>query len=55
MQKEKTEQPVFNVPPDGSLGLLALGYRGLVAWRKRREEVREKVKEKKEPDGKENS
>lgn len=24
---------VYQVPPKGSLGLLALGYRGLEAWR----------------------
>ncbi len=25
---------IINVNKDGSLGLLALGYRGLIAWRK---------------------
>lgn len=24
----------FEVPKEGSLGLLALGYRGIIAWRK---------------------
>ena len=24
----------IEVPPEGSLGILALGYRGLIAWRK---------------------
>ena len=28
-QKKKTEE----VPVDGSLGLLAVGYRGIMAWR----------------------
>jgi len=28
----------YNVPPEGSLGLLALGYRGVMAWRERRRE-----------------
>jgi hypothetical protein len=27
---------VIAVPPQGSLGLLALGYRGIVAWREAR-------------------
>jgi hypothetical protein len=29
-------QPL-NIPIDGALGLLALGYQGLVAWRRKRE------------------
>jgi len=29
----------YTVPPEGSLGLLALGYQGLVAWRKARAEA----------------
>jgi hypothetical protein len=29
----------YAVPPEGSLALLALGYRGLMAWRARRAEV----------------
>lgn len=28
----------FSIPKLGSLGLLALGYKGLVAWRKVRQE-----------------
>jgi len=28
------ENKTFKVPAEGSLGLLALGHRGLVAWRK---------------------
>jgi len=35
----------YIVPPEGSLGLLALGYQGLVAWRKAQEEARVKAKE----------
>ena len=27
----------YEIPLEGSLGLLALGYRGLVAWREKRE------------------
>ena len=30
----------FEIPVQGSLGLLALGYRGLVAWRAKRDAVR---------------
>ena len=30
---------VAKVPPHGSLGLLAIGYRGLLAWRKARQEA----------------
>jgi CO/xanthine dehydrogenase Mo-binding subunit len=30
---------VYEIPVEGSLGLLALGYRGLVAWREKRAEV----------------
>jgi hypothetical protein len=28
----------FDIPKDGSLGLLALGYRGLMAWREARKQ-----------------
>ncbi len=37
--KTKTGE-LFNVPVEGSLGLLALGYVGLIAWRKKRKEVK---------------
>lgn len=30
------EGGAYEIPPEGSLGLLALGYRGLTAWRERR-------------------
>ncbi|HYG50730.1 MAG TPA: hypothetical protein VD905_07490 [Flavobacteriales bacterium] len=33
------------VTPDGSLGLLALGYRGLIAWREAKKEWAEKMKQ----------
>ncbi|CAN5325699.1 hypothetical protein BH09BAC5_BH09BAC5_00700 [soil metagenome] len=33
----------YAVPPEGSLGLLALGYRGLVAWRNKREEAKKRI------------
>jgi hypothetical protein len=55
---EKPETKDFIIPAEGSLGLLALGYRGLVIWRKRRQEVRElqaKMTPKKEDDGKKDS
>lgn len=29
----------FEVPVDGSLGLLALGYRGIIAWRDARKKA----------------
>ncbi len=39
--KTASGQP-FTIPSDGSLGLLALGYTGLMAWRQaRREAVRQ--------------
>jgi hypothetical protein len=42
MQEPKNTPPAgFVVPPEGSLGLLALGYRGLKIWRARRKEARE--------------
>ncbi|MEM8557190.1 MAG: hypothetical protein AAGG50_05135 [Bacteroidota bacterium] len=32
--KKPTSQPIpYQIPPEGSLGLLALGYRGIEAWR----------------------
>ena len=35
----KEEKKEFEIPVEGSLGLLALGYRGVVAWRKVRNEA----------------
>ena len=31
----------FDIPEEGSLGLLALGYVGLMAWRQKRHEVKQ--------------
>jgi hypothetical protein len=32
----------YQIPPQGSLGLLAIGYKGLLAWRKTRKAHPEK-------------
>ena len=40
----KDGQP-FQVPKEGSLGLLALGYKGLVAWRQVRRQYQKAKKE----------
>ncbi len=37
-------QPHLPIPEGGSLGLLALGYKGLIAWRKSRGEAYENLK-----------
>ncbi len=34
----------INVPPEGALGLLALGYKGLIAWRQARFQYMQKLK-----------
>lgn len=34
----------FEIPPDGSLGLLALGHVGIKAWRTKREETKKSTK-----------
>lgn len=39
-------QPI-EIPEEGALGLLALGYRGLLAWREKRYLVRQQKKEEK--------
>ena len=41
MSKKENEAKPYVVPPDGSLGLLAMGYRGFVAW----QEAKKKFKE----------
>lgn len=41
-QNNMKEEKAFEVPEQGSLGLLALGYVGLVAWRNKRKEVKQK-------------
>jgi len=52
MDKQDTakKQPIqykkgdkYIVPPEGSLGLLALGHQGLAAWRKARAEAKETI------------
>lgn len=47
----------FQIPVEGSLGLLALGYKGLVAWRQVRRQYQKvatakqgQIKENKQPD-----
>lgn len=39
-----TDGQPFKVPVEGSLGLLALGYKGLIAWRQVRRQY-QKVRE----------
>lgn len=39
------EGELFKVPPEGSLGLLALGYKGLIAWRQARRQFQKAKKE----------
>ncbi len=34
----------FEIPEEGSLGLLAIGYKGLIAWRKKKIQVRKNEK-----------
>lgn len=36
--KNINEQPLYNITKEGSLGLLALGDVGLLAWRKVKQE-----------------
>lgn len=38
----------FIVPPQGSLGLLALGYVGLIAWRKARRNYNDMLRARKQ-------
>lgn len=39
-REKKPDSPIkVAVPPFGNLGLLAYGYKGLLAWRKAREEA----------------
>ena len=37
------EETIYTVPPEGSLGLLALGHIGLIAWRNARKEHEEQT------------
>lgn len=43
-----TDGQPFKVPVEGSLGLLALGYKGLIAWRQVRRQY-QKVREANKP------
>ena len=36
---KKIDDSNFEVPVDGSLGLLAIGYRGVMAWREARQKA----------------
>ena len=44
----KEKKIVVNIPVQGSLGLLALGHRGVIAWRKVRDEAKAKSEGKKD-------
>ena len=46
----KTEKKEFEIPVSGNLGLLALGYTGLVAWRRKKSEVRKQNRKEKQQD-----
>lgn len=46
----KEENKELKIPVDGSLGLLALGYRGVVAWRKVRDEAWHKERKSRDKD-----
>jgi hypothetical protein len=49
LKEKNKEYPTYEIPVDGSLGLLALGAVGLEAWRKvRREAIRKEIKKSKE-------
>lgn len=45
----------FRVPPEGSLGLLALGYKGLIAWRQVRMQYTRLLKEQQEKNAEQNT
>jgi hypothetical protein len=38
----------YEIPPEGSLGLLAIGYKGLIAWREKRKSFKKTKKVKQE-------
>lgn len=44
----------FKIPVEGSLGLLALGYKGVVAWRQVRRQY-QKMKESQQPQNNSNT
>jgi uncharacterized membrane protein YebE (DUF533 family) len=41
-ENKKGEVPKFEIPIEGSLGLLALGAVGYIAWKKKKEELKPK-------------
>lgn len=43
--KDKEGNPI-EVPVEGSIGLLALGYKGLMAWRMKRKEIGDSLNKK---------
>ncbi len=43
-----SEPMKMKIPVSGNLGLLALGHKGVIAWRKVRDEAEKKSGEKKE-------
>lgn len=47
-----SEGAAYDVPVEGSLGLLAYGYKGLMAWRQKRALGHEKEEEKSIPSSK---
>lgn len=47
-QKVVNVNQVFEIPIEGSLGLLAYGARGIEAWRKKKQEVKAQQEKKKE-------
>lgn len=49
-KKDKEQEKIYEVPEEGSLGLLALGDLGLKAWREKM--AVEKAKEEKQKDNK---
>ncbi len=42
MKKKDTNQVEYIVDEKGSLGLLAIGYKGVLAWKKKVKEVNKK-------------
>jgi hypothetical protein len=48
---KQVSPPNAPVTPEGSLGLLALGYRGIEAWRMSREQWQKQQEELKSQDG----
>ena len=47
-QKKNEKEQKFDIPVEGSMGLLALGAAGLKAWRKVRDQAKKEEKDKKE-------